>query len=121
MQIALRLQGGEPEESLRSLRDWLLADRTVRRDIPQATLGSSLAPEPGQQGSVIDVLSLIVNSGLSAGSLAVSVATWRATRPGVSTVTIERADGASVTISHAEPDEAQRLVRELLGERPGPS
>ncbi|WP_223188536.1 MULTISPECIES: effector-associated constant component EACC1 [unclassified Streptomyces] len=101
-----------PEEELRSLHQWLLADPSARR-CARPRLDSSRSLPPGAQGDVIDLVSLIVGSGFSAASLAVSLAGWRATRPQNPTVTLDRPDGGSITISASSPDEVRRFIEEL--------
>ncbi|WP_408993385.1 effector-associated constant component EACC1 [Streptomyces europaeiscabiei] len=116
MQVTLQVAGDLAEEETRSLYDWLLLDRVVRREA-RVEMGSSSAPVPGQQGAVLDLVSLVLSTGISAASLGVSIASWRATRPQEPTVTVERFDGSKVTITGTSREEAQRLVEQLLGER----
>ncbi|WP_353962644.1 hypothetical protein [Streptomyces sp. NBC_00687] len=104
------------EHDARSLYEWLLLDRAIRRD-GLLTMASSSFPVPGQQGSVIDLVSLVLGSGISAASLGVSVASWRTTRPQPPTMCIERADGTRVTITGTSQAEAQRLIEQLLGDQ----
>ncbi|MGW3401047.1 effector-associated constant component EACC1 [Streptomyces zhihengii] len=110
------------EAELRSLAAWLEQDRAVRRHV-QGGLGSSLAPVPGQQGDGIDILSLVLSSGLSAASLAAAIAAWRSTRLPVPTLVVQRRDGVRVEISGHSQEEAEKLMRSLLddGEEDGGS
>ncbi|MFC8533525.1 hypothetical protein ACFUJY_06145 [Streptomyces sp. NPDC057249] len=114
--MTLQITGESAEDEVRSLHDWLLLDRSFRRDA-QVELASSSVPVPGQQGAVLDLVSVVLSNGISATSLGVSVASWRATRPQEPTITVERADGSKVTISGSSRDEAQRLLEQLLGEQ----
>ncbi|MET8117508.1 effector-associated constant component EACC1 [Streptomyces prasinus] len=116
LQVTLQITGESAEDEVRSLHDWLLLDRSFRRDA-RVELASSSVPVPGQQGAVLDLVSLVISSGISATSLGVSIASWRATRPQEPTITVERADGSKVTISGSSRDEAQRLLEQLLGEQ----
>jgi hypothetical protein len=112
-----RVAGDSAEDEARSLHDWLLLDRSVRRSV-RIEMASSSPPAPGQQGAgVLDLVSLVVGSGINAASLGVSIAAWRTTRPQQPTVTVERADGSNVTITGASPHEAQQLLEQLLGEQ----
>ncbi|WP_406483579.1 hypothetical protein [Streptomyces sp. NBC_01615] len=112
-----RVAGGSSEDEARSLYDWLLLDRTVRR-AGRLEMASSSPPPPGHQGAaILDLVSLVLGNGISAASLGVSIATWRTTRPQQPTVTVERTDGSKVTITGASPHEAQRLLEQLLGEQ----
>ncbi|CAL9564865.1 hypothetical protein [Streptomyces sp. NPDC095602] len=106
------------EAELRSLAAWLEADRTVRRHVRSA-LGSSLAPVPGQQGDGIDLLSLVLSSGLGAASLAAAIASWRSTRTPPPTLVVRRPDGTRVEISGHSREEAERLMRSLLDDGEG--
>ncbi|MFD4921814.1 hypothetical protein ACFWNE_10925 [Streptomyces goshikiensis] len=112
----MRIGGNSAEDEARSLCDWLRMDREIRR-AARVEVGSSAVPIPGQQGAVLDLVSLVITGGLSAGSLAVSIASWRATRPQEATITVERADGGKVMITGMSRDEAQRLLAQLLGEQ----
>ena len=113
MQASLRV--GD-EENLRSLYDWLMDDRPLRRGV-QMELGCSRPPDPGRQGPVFDLVSLILGSGFNAASLGVAIASWRASRPTAPSVLVERPDGTRVTISGASPQEEQRLLHELLDDQ----
>ncbi len=115
MDVTVRCVSEAAEEELCSLSAWLVADRATRR-VVRSELGSALSPAPGSQGNGIDILSLVLSSGFSAGSLAVAVATWRATRPQPPTLVIERPDGTKVEITGHSPEEAERLMRRLLAD-----
>ncbi|MFJ9847884.1 hypothetical protein [Streptomyces sp. NPDC101150] len=101
------------EAELRSLHSWLRSDRQAWR-LAAPQLGAVDSPVPGAQGSGIDVLSLVLGSAFNAASLAVSIMSWRATRPQRPTLTVRRADGTTVTISTDSLEEA-RLLLERLG------
>ncbi|MEV4040418.1 effector-associated constant component EACC1 [Streptomyces umbrinus] len=106
------------EEELRSLHAWLLADSRARRYAEVQWDAAEQTP-PGGMGELLDVVSLVIGSGFSATSLAVSIAQWRNTRgESAPSVTVERLDGARVTISDMPADEAERLLRTALSDRP---
>ncbi|WP_454341763.1 effector-associated constant component EACC1 [Streptomyces canus] len=106
------------EEELRSLHAWLLADSQVRRHADVRWDAASQMPDGGM-GTLLDVLSLVIGSGLSAASLAVSVTQWRSTRGGSApAVIVERPDGARVTISDLSADETERLLHTVFSEQP---
>ncbi|MGW7411011.1 effector-associated constant component EACC1 [Streptomyces sp. NPDC054863] len=117
MRLVISVGEGAVEGELRSLHDWLMTDRTVRRGA-LAELASAEPPEPGRQSSAVDILSLVLSSGFSTASLGVSIANWRATRPQHPTVTVERPDGTKVSISGAAPDVEQHLMHRLLNPEP---
>ncbi|WP_018568957.1 effector-associated constant component EACC1 [Streptomyces sp. PsTaAH-124] len=111
--IGLR-DGGTTEAELRSLHAWLLAEPAARRHA-RPVLDTARPSRPGAQGDAIDVISLVVSSGFSAASLALSLAAWRATRQGRPVVTVERSDGVKITISDSSPEETRRLLESLTG------
>ncbi|WP_330285384.1 effector-associated constant component EACC1 [Streptomyces sp. NBC_00576] len=113
--MTLRIHDDSVEEETRSLHDWFEADRALRRS-SQIEMLSSENPVAGAQGTVLDLVSLVLGSGFSAASLGISVASWRSTRPQRPTVTLERPDGRTVTISGASASETQRMVEQLLSE-----
>ncbi|MGW7074658.1 effector-associated constant component EACC1 [Streptomyces sp. NPDC054866] len=113
MRLVISVGEGSAEDELRSLYDWLMTDRTVRRGA-LAELASSKPPMAGQQSSAVDILSLVLSSGFSMASLGVSLANWRVTRAQHPTVTVERPDGTKVSISGAAPEVEQQLMRQLL-------
>ncbi|BCK66887.1 hypothetical protein Srufu_008400 [Streptomyces libani subsp. rufus] len=106
------------EAELRSLGAWLEDNRAVRRHV-RGELGSSLAPVPGQQGDGIDILSLVLSSGLSTASLAAAIASWRSTRTPSPTLVVQRPDGTRVEISGHSQEEAEKLMRSLLNDGEG--
>ena len=109
---------GSAAEELRSLYSWLLADSQARRCAEVEWEESVPAPVEGM-GGVLDVLSLVLGSGFSAASLAVSLAQWRDVRGRSGQgVTVERADGTKVVIDTASVEEAERLLAVLLNVPP---
>ncbi|MFF3755273.1 hypothetical protein ACFYYH_33340 [Streptomyces sp. NPDC002018] len=113
MRLGVGLADEETAEGeLRSLHTWLLAEPAARRHA-RLVLDTARSPRAGAQGDVIDLISLVVSSGFSAASLALSLVAWRATRPGQPVVTVERPDGVRVTISDSSPDETRRLLESL--------
>ncbi|WP_447036987.1 effector-associated constant component EACC1 [Streptomyces sp. DSM 118878] len=115
MNILVRCSSEDSEQELRSLAAWLGADRTVRRSV-DVELRSDVPSAPGHQGNGIDLLALVIGSGFNAASLAVSILAWRSTRPERPTLTVERPDGSVVRISGHSQEEAERLLRRVLGE-----
>ncbi|MEU0953690.1 effector-associated constant component EACC1 [Streptomyces niveus] len=115
VQVTLRIHDDSVEDEARSLHDWFQADRALRRS-SRIEMLSSKKPVAGAQGTVLDLVSLVFSSGFSAASLGISVASWRATRPQQPTVTLERPDGRTVTISGTSASETQRMVEQLFGE-----
>ncbi|MFF7473940.1 hypothetical protein [Streptomyces sp. NPDC008092] len=114
MEITISVGSGvHGGRELRSLHDWLSADRSVRRTA-RLVLASSGPPVPGAQGEVLDVLTLTLDTGFQAAQFALAVAQWRAVRPDRPTVTVRRSDGTSVSVSDASAEEAALLLGRLL-------
>ncbi|MFC9529032.1 hypothetical protein ACFT38_00535 [Streptomyces sp. NPDC056975] len=106
------------EKDLRSLHAWLLTDSQARR-FADVRWDTAKQNPVGGMGPLLDVVSLVIGTGFSASSLAVSIAQWRGTRgANAPSVTVERPDGVRVSISDASADEAERLLRNALGNRP---
>ncbi|TJZ59399.1 hypothetical protein FCH28_02900 [Streptomyces piniterrae] len=105
------MDGGERE--LRSLYDWLRQDAAVRRG---AHVALPQAPStPDQMGTLADVLQLVTDNGWSAASFAIALSTWRQTRPGRRSVTVQRGE-TTVTMENGSEAELNRLIEML--ERP---
>ncbi|WP_328834344.1 effector-associated constant component EACC1 [Streptomyces sp. NBC_00252] len=100
------------EAELRSLHGWLQSDRQTRSlTVPKLEALDSLVP--GAQGPVIDVLSLVLGSTFNAASLAMSLISWRATRPRQPILTVRRPDGTTVEINTGSLAEARVLLEQL--------
>lgn len=113
VRLGLGLKDDDTAESeLRSLHAWLLAEPLARRHA-RPVLDTARSPGAGAQGDVIDLISLVVGSGFSAASLALSLVSWRATRTGQPVITVERPDGARITISDFSPEETRCLLESL--------
>lgn len=114
MHITVQCSSEGAEGGLRSLTQWLAADPGVRRHV-EVTPGSAAPARPGQQGDLVDLVSLVLGSGFSAASLALSVANWRATRPQPPTLVVERADGVKVQITGHSSQDTEEMIRRVLG------
>ncbi|MET9451041.1 effector-associated constant component EACC1 [Streptomyces cinerochromogenes] len=108
------------EDDLRSLLRWLSADDTVP---VRGRIVSGGPPVPGGMGSGFDLLQLAVSSGLSVGSLVVSVLQWQAARRDAPAVTLRRGDVEVVLSARAARDEetVRGIVDLLDGTPPSPS
>ncbi|MBV2354478.1 hypothetical protein KUM39_08915 [Streptomyces sp. J2-1] len=117
--IEIRVPGAaDPEAELRSLLRWLTADEETGPRVRGRLAGSAPA-RPGSLGTYLDIISLVVSGGLSAGQLALAVDQWRAHRRAAPKVTLRRGP-VEIEVTGADP-EALRTLAELLAdeERPG--
>lgn len=110
MRVQLRVDSDDPEVT-HSLLAWLREDLSVRHG---GDLRRDATPVAGQMGAV-EVLSLVVGSGLSAAQLVVMIAQWRASRHPRPTVTISRTDtlGHTIQIQTSDPEVLAEAVRAL--------
>lgn len=104
MRVEVRV--GEEQAELRSLYRWLREDEDLR----SARIGlSGTDPAPGEMGSALEVIEVLLANAWSAASLAVAVAAWRQSRPRAGGVTV-RIGQAEVRISGGDEEEVRRLV-----------
>lgn len=108
MRVDVRVEGGERE--LRSLYDWLRQDSAARRGA-HVTLHQGPA-EPDQMGALADILQLVTDNAWSAASFALALITWRQTRPGRRSITVQRG-GTTVTVENGSEEELTRLIAAL--------
>ncbi|MFI9253032.1 hypothetical protein [Streptomyces sp. NPDC053069] len=100
------------EDDLRSLLRWLRSDEALA---VRGRAGSSARPAPGGMGAGFDILQLALGTGLSAGSLVVSVLQWQAARRHAPAVTLRRGEVEVVLAPRAARDEETlRRIVELL-------
>jgi hypothetical protein len=109
VRVRVRVADGAADES-RSLRSWLRDEPEVRRHGEPATPADDTAP--GQMGTGIEVLSLVLGSGLSAAQLVMSIIMWRAARGQPIRVIIERGN-REVTVDTDDPGEAEAIAAKL--------
>ncbi|MFI7603321.1 hypothetical protein [Actinoplanes sp. NPDC049681] len=114
MPVELRLQCASSEDA-ESLHRWLRGEQAVRVD---GHLSRARSTDPETMGTLLDVLTLVIGSGLSAGQLALAVASWRDSRKPSPKVTIVHtaADG-STTLIEAEDHRTLTAALQQLEER----
>jgi Effector Associated Constant Component 1 len=109
VQVRVRVADGSVDDS-RSLRSWLRDEPAVRRH------GAPVVPADeattGQMGGGLEVLTLILGSGLSAAQLVASIILWRASHGRPIRVIIER-DDRRVPVDTDDPDAAATIAAEL--------
>jgi hypothetical protein len=111
MRVLLRVGGGSSDD-VESLHRWLRREHAVAA---HGKLSWARGDDPTQMGILVDVLTLILGSGLSAAQLAVTLMEWRRSRPGnpAITITCTSPDGASIRIDAATPETLVAAVRAL--------
>jgi hypothetical protein len=109
--VRLRLECDTTADA-ESLHRWLRREQAVRVDGALSRPGSD---DPEAMGTLLDVLTLIIGSGLSAGQLALALAGWRQAHPPAPKVTITHtaADGAVTRIEVADPATLTAALTEL--------
>ncbi|MFJ7177566.1 hypothetical protein ACIQXA_14465 [Streptomyces massasporeus] len=108
MRVEVSVDGGERE--LRSLYVWLRQDPAVRRGAQVALTQAPSAPD--QMGTLADVLQLVTDNAWSAASFALALSTWRQTRPGRRSITVQRG-ATTVTVENGSEEELNRLIEAL--------
>lgn len=111
--LGIRLTGERSDEELRSLHDWLLREPNLRQH-GQVSLVHKEA-RPGTMGDLLDLVSLLVTSGLQLPAFIQSLITWRNTRTNKLPLTIEKGD-VTITIPDGDPETARKLLETLLDE-----
>ncbi|MGI5243455.1 effector-associated constant component EACC1 [Dactylosporangium sp. CA-139066] len=117
LQIHLEAVGDQPSpdvDTLLSLQRWLVGEP----DVVQSEIGlSTAAPRPGELGGAVEIISLVLGTGLSVGQLLLAVSNWRRTRPVAPAVILTRIDpdGVSVRIESADPAAVAAAARALDG------
>jgi hypothetical protein len=109
--VRLRLECDSTADA-ESLHRWLRREQAVRVD---GELAPGSAGDPEHMGTLLDVLTLVIGSGLSAGQLALAVASWRDSRRPAPTVTITHtaADGTVTRIDVADHTSLAVALTEL--------
>lgn len=108
MQVRVRLADSSVDTS-RSLRTWLRDEPWVRG------FGEPRVPDDapgGEMGTGLEVLTLVLGSGLSAAQLILSIIMWRATQNRPIRVVIER-DDRQVAVDTDDPQDAPALAAKL--------
>ncbi|MGC9665685.1 effector-associated constant component EACC1 [Planosporangium sp. 12N6] len=109
MQVRVRVAGGSVDE-YRSLLSWLRDEPEVRRHGQLTAVAGDTGA--GQMGTALDVLTLVVGSGLSAAQLAFSIIMWRASRDQPVRVILEH-DGRAVPVDTTDPGAAEAIAAKL--------
>ncbi|WP_146164003.1 effector-associated constant component EACC1 [Pseudosporangium ferrugineum] len=112
--MELRLECASTEDA-ESLHRWLRGEQAVRVD---GRLARGRDGDPETMGTLLDVLTLVIGSGLSAGQLALAVASWRDSRRPSPRVTIVHTgpDGSVIRIE-AEDHRALTAALQRLEDR----
>ncbi|MEU6210537.1 hypothetical protein AB0O42_23595 [Streptomyces sp. NPDC089922] len=122
--------GGDAEDELRSLLRWLNADESLGRGLrgtlaadperPAAGTPTSGTPSAGTlMGTGLDLVQLVVGSGLSTGSLVFSVLQWQASRRPAPSLTVSRG-GYEVRLTGEAADDPEALRRIVALLEPSP-
>jgi hypothetical protein len=99
MAIQLRLES-DSSDHVASLHRWLRREQPVRT---HGEIARARSDDPEHQGILIDVLTAVIGSGLSAAQLWIALRSWRGsiTPPPALTITHVAADGSTTKIEAA--------------------
>jgi membrane-associated two-gene conflict system component 1 (EACC1) len=84
---------GSPDD-VRSLREWLSDEDELRGRVRLV----EQAPRPGELGSVVDSLAIVLGSGGAGTVLAQALVAWLRSRTSDLTVSLRGSDGAALTV-----------------------
>ncbi|SFY49741.1 effector-associated constant component EACC1 [Streptomyces sp. F-1] len=121
MDVKVAVDGGRAADELRSLREWLVADPSLRGRVRL----EAAPPAPGTLGSALETLSVALGPGGVATALASVLITWIRRRSGGVTLTVRRGDGASFglkapSVRELSPQDVTELTRRLSESLDGP-
>jgi Effector Associated Constant Component 1 len=108
VQVRVRLADSSVDTS-RSLRTWLRDEPWVR-GFGQPRIADDTGA--GEMGTGLEVLSLVLGSGLSAAQLILSIIMWRSTQNRPIRVIIER-DDRQLAVDTNDPQDAPALAAKL--------
>jgi hypothetical protein len=109
VQVRVRVADGSVDEA-RSLFTWLRDEPRVRRHGEPTVRDGDLGP--GHMGTALEVLGLVLGSGLSTAQLVLSIIMWRASRGQPVRVVIEH-DGREVAVDTDDPGEAEAIAGKI--------
>ncbi|MFE7313417.1 hypothetical protein ACFU7T_09940 [Streptomyces sp. NPDC057555] len=124
MDVRVEVTGERPVDEVRSLREWLVAEESLRGRV-RLVAG---APEEGALGAGMDALAVALGNGGALTVFATAAVMWLRRRTGRMEVKITRADGSTVEISadtvrtqtaQELRETAEHLMRELAHTRQG--
>lgn len=94
---------------------WLRAD-------PDLVRGAEVRPGPAAAGTLgaLEVIDVLLGQATAISSLALAVEAWRRSRSRPETITITRADGATLTLPSGDAGNAE-AIRQFLAEEDGGS
>jgi hypothetical protein len=90
MEFNIKVEG---EEDLRSLCGWLTDEPAVRRVVLAGP-----PPQPGEQGTVFDVVQAVLSDGFALASLVVAIKQWQQSRPRAPVAIVRGTDGEMTTV-----------------------
>ena len=118
MQLQIHLEpfgdGPTPDvDELLNLQRWLVGEP----GIVQSEIGLSTAGRPGELSGAVEIISLVLGTGLSVAQLLLAVSNWRRTRPAAPAIILTRLDpdGTSVRIESSDPAAVAAAARALDG------
>lgn len=109
MAVALRIDGGDDPTDIRSLDAWLSGRNELRGQVSRRTS----APEPGEMGSVTDVLEVALGPSGVAAALASVLISWIRRQKSTLSLRITCRCGREFAL---DADAVGRVTAETLGE-----
>jgi hypothetical protein len=107
----IRVHGGDGQQDLASLQDWLAGESTLRGRIARERSG----PGPAEMGAASDVLVAALGDGGAVTALAASLGTWLVTRRSRVRLTVTGPDERSVEVDLRSRD-VEALLNTVLAQ-----
>ena len=109
MKFSVAVEGPDPADELRDLREWIENDSDLRTHVAVSYAVADQGPD--DMGPALDLLEFFVSSGISLGSLMVSIAAWCDSRRQQPTLKFRRDGSHPRTLTMTASDEM--TVREI--------
>jgi hypothetical protein len=120
VEVAVEIEAAHTADELRSLRDWLIAERRLRGQV-------RLIPRPSEAGSLgaaVELLTVALGPGGTATALATVLISWIRRRSGSVRAKVTKGDGTTVELTTTNTrgltaSEVQRMIDTLARDLDG--
>jgi hypothetical protein len=113
VKLTVAVDSTDDSADLGDLRGWISSDDRLRRAVSASTVMAESTPEEMGGGQIVE---FVITTGISLGSLLVSIASWRQSRPHQPTVLLSRDRGPVVTLSSSSETAVREITVKLGGD-----
>ncbi|MEV4000846.1 hypothetical protein [Actinomadura sp. NPDC049753] len=114
MSLQVVVEGAEAESQALGLCDWLGSEDELRGRVRPRRR----APEPGEMGASVELLTVALGSGGAVAVLMQSVCTWLTSRGADVKVTVSAADGRRIELDIRRAADPAAVLREVAEQFP---